>query len=651
MESVGMSYPNRRVFDSVSLGIEDGDRIGIVGRNGDGKSTLLGLLARRITPDDGRVTWRRDLDVAFVAQDDMADDAATVGSAIVGETPEHVWASNARVRDVIAGLVSDLDWDAPVATLSGGQRRRVALAAALVGDHDVLFLDEPTNHLDITGITWLARHLHERWAADTGAVAVVTHDRWFLDAVCRTTWEVHDGLVEPFEGGYAAYILQRVERDRQAAKAESKRRTILRKELAWLQRGAPARTSKPKFRIDAAATLIADEPPPRDKVELNRLASARLGKDVIDFRDVSFWYESESEPIIEGLTWSIGPGERIGLLGANGAGKSTLLKLVTGELAPTRGRVKRGKTVQTAVLTQQAEELAPIEDERVADVIAGLRTTYTTGVRRGPAWDGRGGDIGGQEMSPSQILERLGFTHAHLATPVRDLSGGQRRRLQLTLTLLDEPNVLILDEPSNDLDTDMLVALEDLLDTWPGTLIVVSHDRYLMERATDDQYAIIDGHVRHLPGGIDEYLALSAAAARAGSGHPTSAQRPRGAGAGAGQAPTGKAASSAATDPTLGASTGSSRSSSGRSPSGGDATPSVPLLTSAEERSLRKEVAAIERKLDRQTAVVADLHERIAAHDQSDYAGLTPLLADLAEAERAMSVLEEEWLEASERLG
>ncbi|MBN9630414.1 MAG: ABC-F family ATP-binding cassette domain-containing protein, partial [Actinobacteria bacterium] len=490
-ESLHLEYPTRVVFDSVTLGVSEGDRIGVVGRNGDGKSTLLSLLAGRLEPDSGRVTRRRDVTVGMLDQRDDLPDALTVGRAIVGDREEHVWAGDPRVRDVLAGLVADIPWDAAIGELSGGQRRRVALAALLVHDHDLLFLDEPTNHLDIEGVAWLASHLKQRWASGSGALVVVTHDRWFLDEVSTSTWEVHDGIVEPFEGGYAAYILQRVERDRMAAVAETKRQNLMRKELAWLRRGAPARTSKPKFRMDAAAALIADEPAPRDAVELTKLATARLGKDVVDLLDVTV--EFPPKTVLRDVEWRIAPGERTGILGVNGAGKSTLLGLVAGTVEPTAGRVKRGKTVKIATLTQQLDELDAVRDQRVSAVVADKRTTYLAG---------------GKEVTPGQMLERLGFTNAQLSTPVKDLSGGQKRRLQLLLILLDEPNVLILDEPTNDLDTDMLAAMEDLLDGWPGTLLVVSHDRYLVERVTDQQYAVIDGAFRHLPGGIDEYLRL-----------------------------------------------------------------------------------------------------------------------------------------------
>ncbi len=412
-----------------------------------------------------------------------------------------------RGRDVISGLLGDLPWDAELRTLSGGQRRRVALAKLLAGDHDVLALDEPTNHLDVEAITWLAEHLKKRWSASSGGLLVVTHDRWFLDEVCTTTWEVHDRIVEPFDGGYAAYILQRVERDRQAATIEARRQNLARKELAWLRRGAPARTSKPKFRIDAANALIADVPEIRDKVALQSLAVSRLGKQVVDLLDVSVSYDDRE--VLHEVEWRIAPGERTGILGVNGAGKSTLLGLIDGSVQPTAGRVKHGKTLQVATLRQSVDELAPHLGDPVRVVLANLRTTYVFGT-----------GSKAQELTPGQLLERLGFSSAQLSTPVKDLSGGQQRRLQLLLILLAQPNVLILDEPTNDLDTDMLSAMEDLLDSWPGTLIVVSHDRYFLERVTDQQYGILGGRLRHLPGGVDEYLRLRAAHASATGAAP-----------------------------------------------------------------------------------------------------------------------------------
>src|SRR5688572_19138403 len=535
-ERLHLEFPTRTVFDEVTLGIDEGDRVGVVGRNGDGKSTLLKLLSGRIEPDSGRVTLRRGIRIGMLDQADVVDPGMTVAEAVVGGIEEHVWAGDARVRDVIAGLLADVPWQAQIVSLSGGQRRRVGLAALLVGDWDVVFLDEPTNHLDVEGIAWLAGHLKARWAQNSGALVVVTHDRWFLDEVCTNTWEVHDGIVEPFEGGYAAYVLQRVERDRMAAASESKRQNLMRKELAWLRRGAPARTSKPKFRIEAANQLIENEPPLRNPVELNRLAVSRLGKDVVDLLDVSVVYPVADAPadapatrtVLHELEWRIAPGERTGILGVNGAGKSTLLGLVTGAVQPTTGRVKRGKTVRIATLSQELAELTEYSEQRVSAVVAEQRTSY---------------QVGDKEMTPGQLLERLGFTNAQLSTPVKNLSGGQKRRLQLLLILLAEPNVLILDEPTNDLDTDMLAAIEDLLDSWPGTLLVVSHDRYLIERVTDRQFAILDGHLRDLPRGVDQYLELRKASAGAAVA-PTGAPAMSTSGAGA---PTGAVTGAAAT--------------------------------------------------------------------------------------------------------
>lgn len=600
-EDLHIEFPTRTIFEGITVGLNEGDRIGIVGRNGDGKSTLLSLLGGRLTPDSGKVTVRSGTRIGFLDQADVLDDSLTVGQAIVGDMPEYEWASDSKIRDVISGLVSDLDWNASVSSLSGGQRRRVALAALLAGDWDVLMLDEPTNHLDVEAITWLANHLKNRWSKNAGGLLTVTHDRWFLDEICTDTWEVHDGIVEPFEGGYAAYILQRVERDRQAAATEAKRQNLMRKELAWLRRGAPARTSKPKFRIDAANALIADVPPVRNKVELSQMAVSRLGKDVVDIEDVDVSYPDASIPgatkdVLKKVTWRIAPGERTGIMGVNGAGKSTLLGLVTGSVEPTRGRVKHGKTVKVATLTQQLDELREVENDRVSDVIGRKRTSYVAG---------------GKEMTPGQLLERLGFTSAQLSTPVKDLSGGQKRRLQLLLILLDEPNVLILDEPSNDLDTDMLAAMEDLLDTWPGTLLVVSHDRYLMERVTDQQYALIDGTFRHLPGGVDEYLQLSASAAAA---------------------PSTKAVDS---------------SPLGKQDAGSSSTAKA---SGAEVRAAQKEINQIDRKLAKLADQKAKLEEKMASHNHSDYEGLAALSAEQQSIQDEVDELEMRWVELSEVL-
>ena len=587
-EALHLQYPTQVVFDAVTVGVNEGDRIGIVGRNGDGKSSLMGMLTGRIQPDSGRVTRRGGVRVAALDQADTLDPAATVAGTLVGDRPEHDWAGAPRVRDVVSGLVADLDWHAPVGTLSGGQRRRVQLAALLIGEWDVIALDEPTNHLDIEGITWLAGHLRGRWPRSAGGLLLVTHDRWFLDEVATTTWEVHEGpqggVVEPFDGGYAAYVLQRVERERIAAASEAKRQNLMRKELAWLRRGAPARTSKPRFRIDAANQLIADVPPIRNTVELARLATARLGKDVVDLLDVSVSYGGK--PVLRDVDWRIAPGERTGIVGANGAGKSTLLRLIAGTLEPDSGRVKRGKTVRLSMLDQQAGRLAEIAGDLVRDVIGGLQAGYV---------------VDGKELTPAQLLERLGFRREQLSSRVGELSGGQRRRLQLMLTLLDEPNVLVLDEPTNDVDIDMLSATEDLLDSWPGTLIVVSHDRYLLERVTDQQYAILDGHLRHLPGGIDEYLRIA------------TPQRP----------------------------TGPPRPSA---PAHHDA------LSGAALRSAQKEIAALERAIGKLSDRINAHHVEMAEHDQSDHVGIDRLATELRDLQAELTDKENRWLELSEQL-
>ena len=589
-EALHLRYPTQVVFDGVTVGVNEGDRIGIVGRNGDGKSSLLGMLTGRIAPDSGRVTRRGGLQVAALDQADTLDPAASVGSALVGDRPEHDCAGDPRVRDVVAGLVSDIDWNAAAGTLSGGQRRRVQLAALLLGDWDVIALDEPTNHLDIEGITWLAAHLGQRWSRNSGGLLLVTHDRWFLDEVATTTWEVHStgkgGVVEPFDGGYAAYVLQRVERDRIAAAAEAKRQNLMRKELAWLRRGAPARTSKPKFRIDAANQLIADIPPVRNTVELAKLATARLGKDVIDLLNVSVSYGGKT--VLRDVEWRIAPGERTGIVGANGAGKSTLLGLIAGSVTPDSGRVKRGKTVRLAMLDQQSGRLAELADDLVREVVGRLKAGY---------------EVDGRELTPTQLLERLGFRRDQLSARVGDLSGGQRRRLQLMLTLLDEPNVLVLDEPTNDVDIDMLSATEDLLDSWPGTLIVVSHDRYLLERVTDQQYAILDGHLRHLPGGIDEYLRIAA-------------QRPP------------------------------AEASKGRRTE----TAESESLSGAALRAAQKEVSALDRAIGKLTDRINAKHVELAEHDQSDHVGIGRLTAQLRELEAELETAENRWLELSERV-
>jgi len=586
LESVSHEYPNRVVLDNLTIGIHAGDRIGVVGRNGDGKSTLMSIIGGSLTPDSGRVTMRGGTQVGMLTQDDHFGDDDTVGTVVVGEGPEHEWASSPVIRDVLAGLLGDVDVSARIGDLSGGQRRRVALARLLVGDWDVLLLDEPTNHLDVSGVNWLAEHLIRRWPTGTGVLVVVTHDRWFLDAISTDTWEVHDGVVDKFEGGYAAYILQRVERQRQSASSEERRQNLLRKELAWLRRGAPARTTKPKFRIDAATALIADVPPPRDRIELSKMATQRLGKDVVDLLDAGFAFGDNV--ILEDVEWRIAPGERTGILGRNGAGKSTLLGLIDESLQPTSGRVKTGKTVKLRRLDQRLEGLEKYMNDRVSAVIAEFKTTY---------------NAGGIELTPGQLLERLGFSSAHIQTPVKDLSGGQKRRLQILLILLDEPNVLLLDEPTNDLDTDMLAALEDVLDSWPGTLIVVSHDRYLLERVTDQQYAVIGKHLRHLPGGVDEYLRLDA--------------RP--------VTPIASAPAKAA-----------AKSSQ---------------LSGAERHALDKEYKSLNRQIENLKASIATIHTQMATHDQSDYEGLARISTELGTATTNLDELESRWLDVADKLG
>ncbi len=605
-DSVELEFPTKHIFDDVTLGVNEGDRIGIVGRNGDGKSTLLSVLAGELEPDDGRVTHRRGVTVGLLGQKDALDDNATVHHAVVGDAPEYEWASSPRVRSVLDGLIADVEWEGKVGELSGGQRRRVDLARLLIGDYDVLMLDEPTNHLDIRTINWLAAHLKTRWAAGVGALLVVTHDRWFLDEVCTSMWEVHDGRVDPFEGGYSAYILQRVERDRLAAAAEDRRRNMARKELAWLSRGAQARSTKPKFRVEAARALIADVPPVRNELELKRLAVSRLGKQVIDVIDATAGYSDEEtgafRPVVSDATWLIGAGDRFGLLGENGAGKSTLLQVIQGKLAPVRGRVKIGATVRFGILSQQLDELAPYMDQTIREVLSHYKRLYI---------------VDGKETRPEKLLQRPGFTTQQLRSRIGDLSGGQRRRLSLLLTILDEPNVLILDEPGNDLDTDMLAIVEDLLDGWPGTLILVTHDRYLMERVTDSQYAIIDGRLRHVAGGVDEYLRLVAAAHDGTEGAARAGR-------------TAAAAASAAES-----------SGVGPQPSG---------LSNAERQRLRREVSSLERKMESRRAKLEELEAALTQIDPTDYTALVAKQAEI-DAERAeIDGLETAWLEASEQL-
>ncbi|WP_304597164.1 ABC-F family ATP-binding cassette domain-containing protein [Adlercreutzia caecimuris] len=597
-EKVRVEFPTKTVFTELSLGVDEGARIGIVGKNGDGKSTLLRVLAGEVEVDDGRVIRTRGVSVGVLGQTDDLRDEDTVGRAVVGDRPEYEWAGDARTRSIIAGLLGDVAWDGLVGTLSGGQRRRVDLARLLIGDWDVLMLDEPTNHLDVKAIAWLADHLKSRWRPGAGALLVVTHDRWFLDEVCEAMWEVHDQRVWPFEGGFSAYIMQRVERDRLAALAEQKRQNALRRELAWLSRGARARATKPKFHVAAAQALIADVPPLRDELELKRMAMARLGKTVVELQDASLSFGDRV--ILNDVDWIIGPGDRYGIVGANGIGKTTLLRIIQGLQPLDRGRVKIGQTVRFAVLSQHLDELTKLGDDRVRQVISRYsRRTM----------------LDGKEMTPGQLLERLGFTKDDQNEPVCDLSGGQKRRLALMLILLDEPNVLILDEPGNDLDTDMLAAVESLLDGWPGTLLLVTHDRYLMERVTDHQFALIDGKVRHLPGGVDEYLHLTEAA----------------------EAASAKAAAKAG--------------ALGKAAFGEPAGRTAPALSGGEQRELRKLMASNEKRIGTLKGKIEKKQMEMAAADQSDYLVLTAMQEEIADFQDQIEALELEWLDAAEKLG
>ena len=603
-EKARVEFPTKTVFEDVSLGLDEGDRIGVVGKNGDGKSTLLSLLAGIIEPDEGRVIRTRGVRVGVLGQADVLSDGDTVEHAVVGDTPEYEWAGDARIRDIISGLAADIPWQGRVGDLSGGQRRRVDLARLLIGDWDVLMLDEPTNHLDMRAITWLAHHLKARWKHGTGALLVVTHDRWFLDEVCLSMWEVHDRTIDPFEGGFSAYIQQRVERDRQAQVAEQRRQNQLRRELAWLARGAQARSTKPKFRIDAARELIADVPPLRNTLELKRMAVARLGKQVVDLTDVSVRLGGKT--VLDDVSWIIGPGDRFGIVGENGAGKTTLLRVIEGALAPSAGRVKIGKTVKFAVLSQHLDNLVKLESDRVREVIG----RYSRRVM-----------LDGKEATPAQLLERLGFTRDDLNEPVCDLSGGQKRRLALMLILLDEPNVLILDEPGNDLDTDMLAQVEDLLDGWPGTLLLVTHDRYLMERVTDNQYALINGKIRHLPRGVDEYLELVGRTTDERGGVVASSS--------------GKASASKQTSTSVNE----------------QATGAASKLSGGEIRALRKSMASAERKMDTLRGKIEGIHQAMTEADPSDYVKLGDMQKEIKEIETQIEALEEEWMEAAEALG
>ncbi len=729
LEHVSLAFATKTIFTDVTQGVFEGDRIGIVGKNGDGKSTLLHLFRGTQEPDSGRVTKRGGLTFGMLDQRDPLDDNATIREAALEGRADYEWASDNTSREIVEALLGGMSLDAKVGSLSGGQRRRADLARLLLKDWDILALDEPTNHLDVVTIHWLAEHLKNRWSKGQGVLLLVTHDRWFLDEVCESMWEVHDGVIEPFEGGYSAYMLQRVERDRQANVRETKRRNLARKELAWLSRGARARSTKQKFHVKAARELIADVPPMRNTVELKQMATSRLGKQVVDLINVTQIFEhtqgmAEIDPdvaalddsasrvdvvnamyaepqlhgsvevavtdmddprlvdagvpeaieaavkareaeanapsdierevrrqntggetigsdaldeeaatsaarkvtvsgreILDDVTWLIGPGDRFGIVGANGAGKSTLLKLIDGTLTPTVGHVNIGKTVKFAVLSQRLDELEKLGQYKIKEVLSRYKPSYI---------------VEGKEVTPGQLMERLGFESAQLMTPIRDLSGGQKRRMQLLLILLDEPNVLIMDEPGNDLDTDMLAVMEDLLDTWPGTLIVVSHDRYLLERVTDQQFALIGGKVRHLPGGVQDYLDM-VEDIKNGKGLPE--DRAGFAGTGGSSAKRGAQGKGSAAE-----SLPQSTSSEGAQDS------AEPKLSGKAFHEASKRVNAIERKLAKLEEQKSDLEAQMASHDPSDYEGLNKLNEQLTAVNSESDDLEAEWLELSEQL-
>lgn len=672
LEHVSLEFATKTIFKDVTQGVFEGDRIGIVGKNGDGKSTLLKLLQGAISPDSGRVTRRNGLTLGILSQRDPLDDNATVRQAALENRQDYEWAADSKQREIVESLLGGINLEAKVGTLSGGQRRRADLARLLLHDWDILALDEPTNHLDVLTIHWLAEHLLHRWQDGQGALLLVTHDRWFLDEVCSSMWEVHDGAIDPFEGGYSAYMMQRVERERQADVREERRRNLARKELAWLSRGARARSTKQKFHVKQARELIADVPPMRDTLELKRMATSRLGKQVVDLIDVTQIFEDSSSPaasdadivkspfsqpthdgsvtisveesqvesqesqlsqeesslketcaalqktisgrmILDNQTWLIGPGDRFGIVGANGAGKSTLLSIIDGSLRPTKGHVNIGKTVKFAVLSQRLEELEKLGKYKVKEVLSRYKPSYI---------------IDGKEVTPGQLMERLGFKPEQLMTPIADLSGGQKRRMQLLLILLNEPNVLIMDEPGNDLDTDMLAVMEDLLDTWPGTLIVVSHDRYLLERVTDQQFALIDGKIRHLPGGVDEYLKIMEDYERANMQESKADF---------------EASSRAVAGDLLDAD--SAEKSNQKSNQKSEAKLSGKAYYDATRR-----VAAIERKLEKLEEEKSAIEQKMASHDPSDFVGLQELNEKLQANQSESSALEEEWLTLSEQI-
>ena len=585
LSQVSKGFAAREILTDVTLGIAEGDRIGVVGANGQGKSTLLDLIAGIEQPDSGLVTRLGTLRLAVLDQGDDLDPEETVRGVLLGDRAEHEWAADRVFRGVLDGLLGGVEFsrfadgvETRVRALSGGERRRIALARVLLDHPDLLLLDEPTNHLDVEVISWLAGHLSAR----SGAMLIVTHDRWFLDEVCTNTWEVSDGTIHQYEGGYAAYVLARAERDRQASSRDDKRRQLVRKELAWLRRGPPARTAKPKFRIEAANALIADEPVARDTTELLRFANSRLGNKVINVENVSYAYDGQR--VINDVTWRLGPGERLALVGANGSGKSTLMGLMADELTPAAGHVDRGETVKLAHLSQSATEIP--EHLNVLAAVEEIRKRSTL--------------ADGSELTAGKLAERFGFRGEKSRTLVRDLSGGERRRLVLMRLLMSEPNVLLLDEPTNDLDIDTLTALEDLLDQWPGTLVVISHDRYFIERVCDNVFALTSsGGLRHLPGGIDQYVSElgSSSASAAGGGQARSGGRKSG----------------------------------------------------KETREARKEAQRLERELERKTAREQELQGLMAA-SSSDHARLNELSAELRSVSAERERLETAWLEAAETL-
>ncbi|WP_061298634.1 ABC-F family ATP-binding cassette domain-containing protein [Herbidospora cretacea] len=589
LESVSHAFGPKPLLKGVSLGVEAGERIGVVGRNGGGKTTLVSIIAGELTPDSGRVTHTRGLRVGVLAQRDLFDPDTPIRDIVLGHRAEHEWAGDAQVREILANLLGDLDLSAHAGALSGGERRRTALAKLLIGDHDLIVLDEPTNHLDIEAIAWLAGHLTAR----KSALLVVTHDRWFLDAVSTRTWEVVDESVERYEGGYAAFVLAKAERARIAQASEERRQNLMRKEIAWLRRGPPARTSKPKFRINAAEALIADVPPVRETVELLRFATARLGKTVYDLENVTLHAGGPATGplVLDHCTWQFGPGDRIGLIGVNGSGKSTVLRLLSGTVQPDEGKLVQGRTVKLAHLSQELAELDPTR--RVLETVEEVRKYIT---------------VGKKEWSASQLLERLGFKGDAQWKVVGDLSGGERRRLQLLRLIMDEPNVLLLDEPTNDLDIETLTELEDLLDGWPGTLVVVSHDRYFLERVSDRTVALLgDGRLSMLPGGVDEYLERRAAgtalSARAASAEPVAVETPV----------------------------------------------AEKKVSQKELRELQKELSRLERQLDKLSEREAKVHAQMA-EAASDFEKLGKLDAELRDLGAQKEATELEWMELAERV-